>query len=221
MKHLGLVGLAVACWAGGIGALQRWEHHETQTEYMSTPPAATARLLAAGYSNIAADALYVNFVVYFGKHLRRDKAYHNVKPVLDLITDLDPHFEGAYTLGALALGDNGEVDASEALWNKGVALHPQSWRYAYQAGMNLFLFATQPEQYARAAKLFARAAAIPGAPREAAYMQARCYDYTSRRDLAIAVWRRTYQSAATAEERAVAQRSLERLGAPLPAPSVQ
>lgn len=216
MKHLGLVALAVACWAGGIGALSRWERHETQTEYMSTPPAATARLLAAGYANIAADALYVNFVVYFGKHLRRDKAYHNVKPVLDLITDLDPHFEGAYTLGALALGDNGEVDASEALWNKGVALHPRSWRYAYQAGMNLFLFATKPDQYARAAKLFEHAAAQPGAPKEARYMQARCYDYTSRRDLAIAVWRTTYLSAATAEERAVAQRSLERLGAPLP-----
>jgi tetratricopeptide (TPR) repeat protein len=183
---------------------------------MSTPPAHTARLLSVGYANIAADVLFVNFVIYFGKHLRRDKAYHNVQPVLDVITDLDPHFEGAYVLGALALGDNGEVDASEALWNKGVALHPTSWRYAYEAGINLFLFASTPAQYERAAKLFGQAAAIAGAPPEARYMQARCYDYTHRRDLAIAVWRNTYLTAPTPEERAVAERSLKRLGEPLP-----
>ncbi|MDB5096147.1 MAG: hypothetical protein JWM80_568 [Cyanobacteria bacterium RYN_339] len=218
MKSLGLIGLAVLCWAGGIGTLSRWEAGEVQTEYMSVPPTATARLLGAGYVNMAADALYVNFVVYFGKHLHRDKAYHNVKPVLDLITDLDPSFEGAYNLGALALGDNGEVDASGALWDKGVAAHPDSWRYAYLAGMNMFLFATKPEQYERAAKLFEKAATLPGAPREARFMQARCYDYTSRRDLAIAVWRNTYLAAATSEERAVAERSLKRLGAPLPTP---
>lgn len=220
MRRLGTLALAVACWAGGIGALTRWEAHGSETEYMSTPPAATARFLGAGYLNIAADMLYVNFVVYFGKHLRRDKAYHNVKPALDLITDLDPHFEGAYMLGALALGDNGEVDASAALWDKGVAAHPQSWRYAYEAGMNLFLFATTPAQYDHAAALFRKAAALPGAPPEARYMEARCYDLTSRRDLAITVWRKTYLEATTAEERAVAERTLKRLGVPLPAASL-
>jgi tetratricopeptide (TPR) repeat protein len=217
MKHLGMLALAALCWAGGIGALQRWESFETQTEYMSVPPATTAKLLSAGFTNIAADALYVNFVVYFGKHLRRDKAYHNVKPVLDLVTDLDPKFVGAYSMGALALGDNGEVDASEALWNKAVAANPGDWKVSYAAGINLFLFATKPEQYARAAELFRLASEQPGCPPVAKFMQARCYDYTGRRDLAIAVWQRNYLQAGTAEERAVAERSLKRLGVPLPA----
>jgi hypothetical protein len=121
-------------------------------------------------------------------------------------------------MGALALGDNHQLEASEALWDKGVRLHPQSWRYAYQAGMNLFLFATKPDQYERAAKLFGHAAEQAGAPREARYMQARCHDYTSRHDLAIAVWTKTYLEAGTTEERAVAERSLKRLGAAIPTP---
>jgi tetratricopeptide (TPR) repeat protein len=216
MKAAPALLLCVACWAASIGVLSRWETFEGQTEFMSVLPSMTARGLAAGFENLLADGLYVNFVIYFGKHLRRDKAYHNVHPVLDLITDLDPRFEGAYAMGALALGDNGDVDASEALWNKGVAANPNNWSMAYQAGMNLFLFATKPDQYDRAAKLFGKAAALPGATPTARFMQGRCYDVGQRKDLAAMVWRKTYLKAASAEERTVAERSLKRLGVPLP-----
>lgn len=217
MKQAAALVLSVLLWGASLYPLTQWARHEGPTEYMSVPPVHTARILAAGADNLFADALYLGFIDYFGKHLRRDKAYHNVKPVLDLITDLDPLFEGAYLMGALALGDNGDVDASEALWNKCVRFRPYDWRIAYEAGMNLFLFASRPDQYERAGKLFARAASLHGAPKEARFMEARCYDVGQRRDLAIAVWRNTYLTAASSEERAVAERTLKRLGVPLPA----
>lgn len=211
------VVLAAALFGASFKALQRHERALEKTEYLSIPARSTVRSLAAGFENMTADIFYLQFIHYFGKHLRAHRKYHNVVPVLELITDLDPQFEGAYVMGALALGDNGEVDASEALWDKAMAKMPDRWEIAYQAGMSLFLFGSTPEQYTRAGKIFGRAADLPGAPPTARQMEARMYQVTNRREMAIAVWRKMYVQAYTEEERAVAKRTLEKYGAPLPA----
>ena len=190
----------------------RWEAAKGMTEYMSVPPASAARTLSAGFDNMASNVLYLQFINYFGKHATRDQTYHNMAPAIGLTTDLDPRFEMAYTMGALALGTNGQHDEAYALWQKGVAAHPTNARFIYDAGMNLFLFAETQKEYERAAGFFRQAAALPGAPREARYMEARCYDVSNRRDLAIRVWLDTYRTSPSKEARAVAARSLQRLG---------
>lgn len=219
MKGVAVVLLSVACWGASLGALNRWQALESDKEYMSIPPVTTARAMCAGFDNLAADAFFINFIVYFGKHLHRDKAYFNLKPTLELVTDLDPKFGGAYLMGAMALGDNGQVDDSEALWNKGLAANPTDFNMTYNAAMNLFLFATKPAQYQRAGVLFGRAAGLPGAPTNpnvAKFMEARCFDVGQRRDLAINVWKKTYMSPSSDEERQVAARTLKKLRVPLP-----
>lgn len=208
--------LAAAMFGGSFAALQAHGRALDKVEYLSLPARGTFRTLAAGFENIAADVLYLQFIHYFGKHMRAHRKFHNVVPMLGLVTDLDPQFEGAYVMGALALGDNGEVDASEALWNKGIKAMPGRWEIPYQAGMSLFLFGDTPAQYLRAAELFRKAAALPGAPPSARQLEARMYQVTQRREMAIALWKRMYVQAPTAEERAVAKRTLERYGEPLP-----
>lgn len=216
MKKVWLPVLAVALWVGSLSTLSQVREHRGVTEYMSVPASRTAQAVGAGFDNILADALYVQTLVYFGRHLFRDKEYHNVGPVLRLLTDLDPRFDAAYFYGAMMLGDSGKWDEAEALLSKGLAAHPGDWSYAYNAGMHLFLFAKEPDQYDRAAELFKKAAALPGAPPDAHFMVARIYDLTDRKDLLVAAWRATYKQAADKETRTVAERALERLGAPVP-----
>jgi hypothetical protein len=210
------VGAAIVLLGGALGMLRLYDRSMDKIEYLSVPAAVTTHALAAGFENMAADGLYLQFVHYFGKHLRSRQKYYNIQPVLELITDLDPHFVGAYVYGGMALGDNGQVDASEALWAKGVRLNPGSYDFAYQAGMNLFLFGERPDQYLRAAELFKLAGTLPGAKPEAAYMEARMYQVTDRKAMAIAIWKDTYLHSPSEEARGVAKRSLERLGVPLP-----
>lgn len=212
------VGAALALFGASIGMLRSYDGSMSKIEYMSIPARVTTHALAAGYENIVADGLYLQFIHYFGKHLRTRQHYYNVYPVVDLATDLDPRFYGAYVMGAMALGDNGQADESEALWNKGVRANPTDWQYAYMAGMSLFLFGNRPDQYLRAADLFRKAAALPGAPKEARFMEARMYDVSQRRDMAIALWKETYLHAPEAEARAVAARTLRKMGVPLPEP---
>lgn len=219
-KALGAVllslGLALLAYGGAYAAYREWRSAMGQKAYLSVPPLVSARATAVGFRNLVADLHFLNFVVYFGRNLRTHEASSNLQPVLALITDLDPGFEAAYVMGAMALGDAGLVDDAEALWAKGVAANPHSWRFAYEAGMNLFLFGNRPEQYLRAAALFHKASVIPGAPPEARYMEARMHDVSLRRSVAVRLWQRIYLEAKNPEEREVAARSLRRWEVPLP-----
>jgi hypothetical protein len=208
--RLGLV--AILSWGCAVGALKAWERSSGPLEYMSVPPAALAQALSAGYSNMAADALYLQFVNYFGKHLDRDRIYHNVEPVLMLAAHLDPHFTGIYEMGALALGDSKQWNQLKALWDQGLRANPTDWRFAFDAAMSLFVFGNKPEHYMTAAHYFKRASELPGAPLIAHYMEGRMYDVSGRKNLSIRLWINTYQHASSPEERTVAVRWLKYLG---------
>jgi hypothetical protein len=217
MKRAALSFLAaVGLYSAAIGAMRGWEAQHSPTEYMSLPAAKTIRTLGAGYDNMLADGLYLQFVNYFGKHIMRDRTYHNIAPVLDLITDLDPTFAGAYYLGSLALGDSGRLNDMDRLLAKSVAASPGSWLVAYDAGMTTFVFAEKPEEYLKAAAYFKQAAAHPDAEPKAAFMLARAYHVSDRRDLVIQIWLDLYKRAPTKESKVVAARSLQRLGVRLP-----
>lgn len=220
MKRAALSLLAaIGLYGGAIGAMRGWEAHHGQAEYLSLPPVRTLRVLGAGFDNMLADGLYVQFVNYFGKHIARDRTYHNMFPVLDMVTELDPKFAGAYYMGALALGDGGRMADLQALVAKSVVAMPDDWEVAYDAGMAVFVFAEKPEEYLVAANYFKRAAAHPDAEPKAAFMLARAYHIGDRRDLVIQIWLDLYKRAPTKEAREVAARSLQRLGVALPGES--
>lgn len=207
---------AIGLYGAAIGAMRGWEAHLTPTEYLSLPAASTMRVLGSGFDNMLANGLYLQFVNYFGKHVARDRVYHNMMPVLNLLTDLDPKFRGSYSFGALALGDAGRMDELQALLDKSLAAMPDDWVVAYDAGMSMFVFAEKPEEYMVAASYFKRASAHPDAEPKAAFMLARAYHVSDRRDLVTQIWLDLFKRAPTKEAKAVAARSLRRMGVSLP-----
>lgn len=176
--------------------------------FFAVPPAPISHL-AAGFDNIAADLMYMRFTVYWGYQLTHGRHFHNLYPMLDLITDLDPRFRPAYELGSFALGDAGQVKAAVELLNKGAKTQPQSDWYPYQAGIVLFM---QGQDYLEAAHYFELAAQKPHARPSAAYFAARMYKEAGRTDLAIKTWQRVYVSAGNSSVRQVARNALRRLG---------
>jgi tetratricopeptide (TPR) repeat protein len=217
MRRAGIAAVAaLGLYGAAIGAMRGWEANHPVTEYLSVPPSGTLRLMGAGYDNMAANGLYLQFINYFGKHLARDRAYHNMWPVLDVASDLDPRFKGLYQMGAMALGDAGRMADLQALMAKSVKAFPGDWEMAYDAGMAIFAFAEKPEEYEVAATYFKRAADHPQAEPKAAYMLARTYHVAERRDLVVRIWLDLYKRSPNREARTVAARSLERLGVRLP-----
>lgn len=176
--------------------------------YLSVPPKPLGTMVA-GFDHLAADLWYMRFASYWGYQLTHGRHFHNLYPILDLITDLDPFFIQAYEFGALALGDNNQVDEAVMLLDKGAKHDPKNHFFPYKAGMTIFFFS---EDYLRAARYFERAAELPGAPPEARYFAARMYERGTRKDLAIASWRHTYATATDPSVRQVAKNALKRLG---------
>lgn len=203
--------------AGGctLGSLLRWEAEASSRPLglLSVPPSVALKLGAMGFRNVAADALYLRFVGYWGYQLTHGRNFHNLYPLLSAIVELDPRFHAAYELGALALGDSGEPQKAVELLEKGAKHDPTNWYFPYQAGMTLFFFS---EDYLLAARYFERAAKLPGARPEAGYFAARMYERGERKELAVATWRAIYLQADNPSIREVAKRSLEKLGEQIP-----
>jgi tetratricopeptide (TPR) repeat protein len=207
--------VAVGTWVLANGLLRWHDARATFDARLGPPPTVVLNRAVTGFDNLVADALYLQFVQHFGRCLAQRRTVEDAEPWLTEITRLDPRFEGAYVLGSMALGDAGDVQALERLWGRAIAHRPGSWEVAYEAGMHVFLFGSQPAQYLRAAGHFRRAASLPGAPPQAHQMEARMYQVTGQRDLAIALWRKTLRSSPSGEARAVAVRTLREWGVPL------
>lgn len=182
--------------------------------YLSVPPKPLGTIVA-GFRNLAADFWYMRFASYWGYQLTHGRHFQNLYPLLDLITDLDPRFMVAYEFGSLALGDNHQIDEAVELLDKGGKREPKNYWFPYKAGLTIFFFG---DDYMRAARYFERAAILPGAPPEARYFAARMYEKSTRRDLAVATWRRTYATATDPSVKQVAKNALMRLGVPESAP---
>lgn len=204
------LGLLVGGYALTQVALAGWHQAvRPMDEYPTMPPRQLSQIVAGGHKDTMADLLYLNFLTYFGRHIR-DARTHGLMPLLQTITDLDPDFKWAYELGALALGDSGRLEEAVALLDKGARLHPLDAWYPYQTGLTIFFYS---EAYLRAARYFDAASKLPNAPPEAPYFAARMYANSGQKELAIAIWRHALKTTNDPTTKKLAEKTIKRLEA--------
>lgn len=126
------------------------------------PSGVFVREATVGYRNLAADAIWLEFIQYYGEHRLTDQKFLYLGHILDVLTDLDPRFLSAYTYGALLLvTDANEPSRGIALLRKGMKNNPLSWQIPFTAGFLDYIFL---RDYDEAEKYFAQAAILPDAP---------------------------------------------------------
>jgi tetratricopeptide (TPR) repeat protein len=163
-----LLALLLALVAGygvfsSVNALQSLgPRHGRFEELLYFPSGVFVREATAGYRNLAADAIWLEFIQYYGEHRLTDQKFLYLGHILDVLTDLDPRFLSAYTYGALLLvTDAHENSKGIALLRKGMKNNPQSWQIPFTAGFLDYIFI---RNYDEAGRYFAQAATLPGAP---------------------------------------------------------
>ncbi len=120
------------------------------------------KALTLGFSNLAADVLWVRAISYFGGHLLTDSDYPWLYHILVQVTTLDPPFTYPYLFGGMALALKTETgNESIAMLARGMINYPGDWRYPFYMGFNAFYNLRDPE---RAASLMRHAASLPGRP---------------------------------------------------------
>jgi tetratricopeptide (TPR) repeat protein len=150
-----------------------------------------------GFKGLMACIYWTRTVQYFGhRHYNHEQTYHELGPLLEITTALDPQLFPAYQFGASFLAPAppngaGEPDRAIQLMQFGITHNPENWQLYYNLG---FVYYTELKDYKKAGEAFARGAEIPGAHPFMRIMAARMAEHAGDFTTARMLWSATYQS---------------------------
>jgi tetratricopeptide (TPR) repeat protein len=162
-----------------------------------------------GYRELAADMVWFQAVQYYGGYRisEHDLAYFS--GLIDIVTELDPHFVFPYTFGAIVLAqDLGEFDRGIALLRRGMDRNPQVWDFPFEIG---FLNYTMKHADDVAGRYFELASRMPGDDDRARRFAAFVYAKGGHVETSMRMWEELERDAEEPYMRDLARHYLERL----------
>jgi tetratricopeptide (TPR) repeat protein len=234
MRHRALahaaVAAALAAAAGGVA--HRISVADAKPYDVGFVPAArTLRWLSLGHPTLAANLTWLRTVQYVGEQRGDERGWGKLRPLLELVSDLDPRHGYAYQVGANMLSSAGLVSDANAILEKGIRAVPDRYILPFHRAVNAFLY---ERDHQLAGRYFELAARTPGAPEhlreyvlaqyvkgdaaEAAIaflqrLEAEAQDDDSRRSIRTQILRAVLERDALALEAAV-ERYRARVGVP-------
>jgi hypothetical protein len=161
---------------------QAWRSRSVE-KLLYLPSGRHLKALTLGFSNLAADVLWIKAIGYFGGHALTDREYPWLYHILDQVTTLDPMFAYPYLFGGITLSVERESgEESSALLAKAMSRYPGEWRYPFYIGYNAFYLEHDP---ARAALFMRHAASLPRAPEYLPHLAASLIAESGRVDAAV------------------------------------
>ena len=206
--NLAAILIAVLCLSGAVWTSMRLTAQDAPgrrgAELMYFPSGVLLKPMALGQPLTLADLLWLRAIQYYGEHRLSDNRFPFAGHIFDTITTLDPHFVEAYLFGGMVLVEEGrDIQRGLALLRRGMAWNPGRWELAFETGFAYYVAARDDAQ---AARFFAHAADMEGAPeyviRFAAYVRGRAGDPHK----ALALWEELEQTTRSPTIRALAQR---------------
>jgi hypothetical protein len=182
-----VVGLLIIAALAAQAGVQRlfetaWPRWSVE-QFIYLPSGRHTKALTLGFSNLAADVLWVRAVSYFGGHMLTETDYPWLYRILIQVTTLDPPFQYPYLFGGMALALKPETgDESIAMLTRGMINYPGDWRYPFYIGFNAFYNQRDPE---RAAGFMRYAASLPQSPPYLPHLAASLLAQTGRVDAAV------------------------------------
>ncbi|MFM2245207.1 MAG: hypothetical protein RL071_1281 [Pseudomonadota bacterium] len=168
LPPLGLVlGFILALGAAGAHRAQRAadavRFGRDDPESWVHPDGEALRVAALGQHVLVGDVVWVRALLYFADALDTpsDVKREWQRASLDAVVTLDPRWRTPYFYGGSFLRLLGDIDASDALLERGMRYLPADPYFPFSVGMNAFLYRKDP---ARAAQFVGLAARLPGAP---------------------------------------------------------
>ncbi|MGE0886497.1 MAG: tetratricopeptide repeat protein [Blastocatellales bacterium] len=125
-----------------------------------------------GFTGLLADMYWISASIYFGEKFEQQRQFGEtfdagkltlLRPMLDIIVDLDPHHVTAFRFGGFFLQYDDPAEAVSFI-ELGIRNNPNEWRLYQDLG---FAFWRQ-EKFRQAAEAYNRGGQLPGAP---AWMQ--------------------------------------------------
>ena len=179
--------------------------------------ARTAKRISLGFNGLAADWYWMRSLQYVGRKILEqngdvtldDLSQLDLKllaPLLENATTLDPEFLDPYEYAAVVLP---AIDVQEAIriTRKGIDANPNAWRLYQHLGYIYW----QQHDYATAAEVYGRGAAVPGVPPWMQAMKARMAAEGGSRETAREIYTRMFEQSADEKVKDMAHKRLLQL----------
>lgn len=162
-----------------------------------------------GYKQIVADLIWFQAVQYYGGYRKEEHDLTYFEGLIDLVTDLDPHFVFPYVFGAVVMSQDMEsFDSGMHLLKKGMRHNPTNWDLPFEVG---FLYFIDARNHDMAARYFDLASRMPGAPDVTRRFAAFVYSRAGHKSLSIRMWEELKETTEEPYMRDLADRYLEKL----------
>lgn len=173
------------------------------------PPPEALRVASLGFTNVAADAIWLLTIQYIGGHIFTERNLPELFRLVDTVVTLDPHFVEAYTLGALFMNyRGGNIHGAIGLLERGVHANPTRWELPHDLARTYFL---DLRDYPKALRWFEITNRLPGRPGYVPRFIARLYAKTGERETALEWWQSIRDSATSEWVRDIAEQEIAKL----------
>lgn len=195
--------LLVVCLGLSLG-LQRWIDARRNpsaliedTLYISSGKA--LKRLSLGFDGLVADLYWLRTIQYFGRKAQQVKGVRTIndvsgwrldllEPMLNITTELDPHYIAAYRFGALFLPDINPAGAIRFA-ERAIRDNPNEWRLYQDLG---YIYWMQG-RFREASETYERGSRVPGAPGWMKTMSANMLVKGGDRETARAMFEKIYE----------------------------
>lgn len=163
-RTLAIAALCVVLAGLVLGARARLEagaEERVPASLLYLPKGPFLRALALGQEETLADLLYIWSIQYYSNYEDATRYDYLDQVFGGAITELDPRYIEPYLVGSLIMSmEAKEPERAIRLYERGLALNPDSWELAYWAGWECYGI----KDYSCARDYWARASRMPGAP---------------------------------------------------------
>jgi hypothetical protein len=124
------------------GVVQRRDRLPPEEDLHYLPEPAALRAMSLGYTELAADMVWLRQVIYFGGQITSRGDFRYIDRYLRTAIALDPHFRRLYVWAGVAFTasglpvDNAVVRQSNELLELGLRRFPDDWELNFMLGVN-------------------------------------------------------------------------------------
>lgn len=183
----GVTGIVLV--AALVGATM-WVQPFTTRPYLHTnlylPSGEFVEQASLGYRELASDMVWFQAVQYYGGYAQSQHDLAYFSGLIDITTELDPHFVFPYIFGAVVMSqDLGDLDRGINLLKRGMQKNPAMYELPFEIG---FLYYTVAHDDSAAARYFDLASRLPGGKVRAGRFAAFVYSKAGHTETSIRMW---------------------------------
>ncbi|MBN2185452.1 MAG: hypothetical protein JW746_09005 [Candidatus Krumholzibacteriota bacterium] len=201
--------LALAILAKAADSVEYLAQEKVAMDVLYLPSVECMKMMSLGYKNLTSDLLWFKAVQYYGGYVLAQNGIRLFSHLVELITELDPNFIGAYKLSALVITEDlDQYHEGIRLLEKGVDNNPNDFWLTYELG---FIHYLGGRNYEEAQRWFEVAASLPEADERAARFAAAAAAKGGNFEDGIALWKDLADNSENQYIRDLAQRYIDRL----------